>query len=252
MKKNCLIQKLGWLLLLEVLFELLESSILIAIGEYNNLLFLFIDKCFFLVLLMFLNARLTQQKITLSVRLGTDQKKLVIILASILLLLGFIRNKNVLAALAIGLMAATTEEYLYRGIVLGNLLRLFSHTKTGLSQILFPAIISSVLFGLQHFIHLYGQSLPLTVMQVCQTMGMGFLFASIFLRTKNLLFSMICHFSFDFVITVLWGIRNNQGISFAGVFVMTLVYTFIAFVILVPVLADKTLSMKKNSVKNSK
>nr|WP_252894968.1 CPBP family intramembrane glutamic endopeptidase [Liquorilactobacillus satsumensis] len=113
--------------------------------------------------------------------------------------------KKFLAAFTIGLIASTTEEYLFRGIILVTLLRLFWRSTKQSTRILFPAIISSVLFGLEHFLNLYSQNFSLTTIQVCQTMAMGFLFASLFIRTKNLLFPIICHFGIDFVVTAFWG-----------------------------------------------
>lgn len=104
-----------------------------------------------------------------------------------------------------------------------------------------PVIISSILFGLEHFLNLYSQSFSLTMVQVCQTMAMGTLFASIFIRTKNLLFSIICHFCIDFVITTLWGIQNPTGVSFKSSFFITILYLIIGFAILTPTLVDSHL-----------
>ncbi|WP_396022072.1 CPBP family glutamic-type intramembrane protease [Bombilactobacillus thymidiniphilus] len=70
------------------------------------------------------------------------------------------------------------------------------------------------MFGSEHFLNLYSQSFSATIIQVLQTTAMGFVFASIFVRTNNLLFPMLCHFSLDYVVTILWGMQNSSNISF--------------------------------------
>ncbi|WP_415590754.1 CPBP family intramembrane glutamic endopeptidase [Liquorilactobacillus ghanensis] len=229
----------------EVLFEFLIINLLRGIGEYNNLVFLFWDKCLFFSLLIVLNATLTQQKIHFSIKLNKEQRKLIFTLTIILIVIGLVNKGNFLSAFIIGLIASTTEEYLFRGIILVTLFKLFRNSKSQLSRILFPLVISSVLFGLEHFLNLYSQSLFLTVVQVCQTMAMGFLFACIFVRTRNLLFPIVCHFCIDFIITAFWGMQNNNNVSFKSSIFIIILYLIVGFAILMPTLTDNNPLVKK-------
>ncbi len=233
-------------LFFEVLFELLAINILREINEYNNLLFLFFDKCLFLILLIILNTKLTQQRIPFSLKLNKEQRKLVFVLTVILFIIGLMNEKNFLSAFTIGLIASTTEEYLFRGIVLATLLHLFCHLKKQNARILFPIIVSSILFGLEHFLNLYAQNFSLTMVQVCQTMAMGFLFASIFIRTKNLLFPIICHFCIDFILTAFGGMQNTTKISFGGSAFIAMLYVIAGFAVLIPVLLNNNVEEKKS------
>ncbi|MFT8466514.1 MAG: CPBP family intramembrane glutamic endopeptidase [Liquorilactobacillus satsumensis] len=232
MNSTKMAQRLLGVLFVEVIFEFLGINILKGINESNNLFFLFFDKCLFLILLIILNAKLTRQKIPFSLKLNKEQRNLVLTLITALIIIGVMNEKNFLAAFTIGLIASTTEEYLFRGIILVTLLRLFWRSTKQSTRILFPAIISSVLFGLEHFLNLYSQNFSLTTIQVCQTMAMGFLFASLFIRTKNLLFPIICHFGIDFVVTAFWGVQNTNNASFGGAVSVAILYIMIGFIIL--------------------
>jgi membrane protease YdiL (CAAX protease family) len=240
-----LVNKLCLVIFFELLFELLAINFLKAISEYNNLIFLALSKSLFLILLIILNKKLTRQQIPFSLKLNREQQKLIGVLIAGLVLIGLINKKNILMAITIGLIASTTEEYLFRGIVLVALLKLSYQTKKAYMRILIPIIISSMLFGLEHFLNLYSQNLNLTIIQVCQTMAMGYIFASIFLRTKNLLFSMICHFSLDFIVTIFWGMKNDPGASMTYSIVPILIYLILGSIILVPVLTEGSLKIKK-------
>ena len=146
-----LVNKLCLVIFFELLFELLAINFLKAISEYNNLIFLALSKSLFLILLIILNKKLTRQQIPFSLKLNREQQKLIGVLIAGLVLIGLINKKNILMAITIGLIASTTEEYLFRGIVLVALLKLSYQTKKAYMRILIPVIISSMLFGLEHF-----------------------------------------------------------------------------------------------------
>ncbi|MBT9654480.1 CPBP family intramembrane metalloprotease [Lactiplantibacillus pentosus] len=245
MRSKELMLRLFLVVFFEVLFELLIINLLRGWGEYNSLVFLFLDKCLFFSVLVILNATLTQQKIPFSIKLHKEQRELIFTLAIILIIIGLVNKKNLLSAFIIGLIGSTTEEYLFRGIILVTLFKLFQNSKNQLSRILFPLMISSVLFGLEHFLNLYSQSLLLTVVQVCQTMAMGFLFACIFIRTRNLLFPTVCHFCIDFVVTAFWGMQNSNSVSFESTIVIIVLYLIVGFAILIPTLTDSNPLVKK-------
>lgn len=240
-----LVLRLFLFVFFELLFELLIINLLRWGGEYNNLVFLFLDKCLFFSLLIVLNSALTKQKIPFSIKLNKEQQKLIFMLAIILIAIGLMNKENFLSAFVIGLIASITEEYLFRGIILVTLFKLFRNSKSQLSRILFPLVISSVLFGLEHFLNLYSQSLSLTIVQVCQTMAMGFLFACLFVRTRNLLFPIVCHFCIDFIVTALWGIQTNNNASLKSSGFVIILYLIVGFAILMPTLTDNNPLVKK-------
>ncbi|MBU7449563.1 CPBP family intramembrane metalloprotease [Lactiplantibacillus pentosus] len=240
-----LVLRLFLVVFFELLFELLIINFLRWGGEYNNLVFLFLDKCLFFSLLIVLNSALTKQKIPFSIKLNKEQQKLIFMLAIILIAIGLMNKENFLSAFVIGLIASITEEYLFRGIILVTLFKLFRNSKSQLSRILFPLVISSVLFGLEHFLNLYSQSLSLTIVQVCQTMAMGFLFACLFVRTRNLLFPIVCHFCIDFIVTALWGIQTNNNASLKSSGFVIILYLIVGFAILMPTLTDNNPLVKK-------
>ncbi|WP_396022071.1 CPBP family glutamic-type intramembrane protease [Bombilactobacillus thymidiniphilus] len=101
------------------------------------------------------------------------------------------------------------------------------------------------MFGSEHFLNLYSQSFSATIIQVLQTTAMGFVFASIFVRTNNLLFPMLCHFSLDYVVTILWGMQNSSNISFGSAIGVSVFYLIVGLFILMPILTDNKLKVEK-------
>ncbi|WP_089937665.1 CPBP family intramembrane glutamic endopeptidase [Convivina intestini] len=78
------------------------------------------------------------------------------------------------------------EELLDRGIVLATLLILFKNSSNPKAQLLWPIIISSLIFGLSHFMNLSRQDPLSTLFQVTSVSGIGFLLDFIYLRTHNI------------------------------------------------------------------
>lgn len=226
------------LILVEICFELFLGIFFSFIGKTNDLIFLVLGKILFLILLFILNFELTKQKIPFSFKLKREQRQIISILIIITFIAGFLHIKNFFVALTIGLVACTTEEYLMRGIVLVTLLRLFANFDNRFARILPPVIISSILFGMEHFLNLASQNLSFTIVQVCIAITMGFVFASIFLRTGNLLYPMICHFEIDFLLTLLHGAPHDINVSFQSSIPVMLFYLFIGLIILIPVLEN--------------
>lgn len=92
------------------------------------------------------------------------------------------------------LLVGISEELLVRGLVVGIL------TESGYS-ILTIGIISSVIFGLLHFMNFFnGQDIGKTTVQVAGTIFMGINFYIIYIITGTLLAPIILHFLYDFSI----------------------------------------------------
>ena len=99
------------------------------------------------------------------------------------------------------LLIGILEEVLCRGVILNNMLNKWGHTKTGIIK---SVILSSLIFGLGHLVNLFWQPTLIigTVTQVIYTFLIGILFASIYLRCKNIWAVVILHAIFDWLCMV--------------------------------------------------
>ena len=97
-----------------------------------------------------------------------------------------------ISMLLIGLL----EEFLCRGVILNMMLEKWGNTKKG---ILKSAILSSLIFGLAHLVTLfvYPHLVVSAVSQVLYASFVGFYFACIYIRCKNLYSLVIIHAFFD-------------------------------------------------------
>lgn len=98
-------------------------------------------------------------------------------------------NKVMLKFLYIAFSAAITEELAYRGLLLTRL-------KKASGNVIVPVVVSSVFFGLSHFM-VYDEPDLLVYMSV-----VGFVYGAsrAYLKNCTLLSTMIAHFLYDFLI----------------------------------------------------
>lgn len=140
------------------------------------------------------------------VKLGTTVSfgKLVLIavpfiIISLYMLLIFLAphsRHTVTLAIVSGLGAGIFEEYLFRGIILGMLLKAFpksSKTRT----IWYSVVISSFLFGVTHASNFFAQSISTTLMQMISAWSIGFLLAALYLRSGSIILPMLFHSAWD-------------------------------------------------------
>lgn len=109
--------------------------------------------------------------------------------------------QNPLTTVAVGLDCAMTsilEEFVFRGVVLGALLKGWGQKQCGK---LGAVVVSSILFGLVHLINLAGD--PAALFEVLGQVGystlIGILLAAAVLRTGGLVFSVAVHALFNLV-----------------------------------------------------
>lgn len=109
-----------------------------------------------------------------------------------------------------------SEEFLFRGLILGLLLDKYNKNK---NQVLFAVVISSVIFGLRHYINLI--TMPNTIIsttgQVLFTFMAGFYLSCVYIRTKNIYIGCTIHFLED-LFTMVWLLVNvsyfeNQNVD---------------------------------------
>lgn len=91
------------------------------------------------------------------------------------------------------------EEVLCRGVILNNMLNKWGYTKTGIIK---AVILSSLIFGVGHLVNLfiYPTLIIRTLVQIIRASLHGFLFASIYLRCKNIWSVVILHGLYDWLV----------------------------------------------------
>lgn len=90
------------------------------------------------------------------------------------------------------LLVGIFEEVLFRGVILNSMINKWGYTKTGIIK---SVILSSLIFGLCHLVNLlwYPTIIIGTATQVIYTFLNGILFASIYIRCKNIWSVIILH-----------------------------------------------------------
>ncbi|MCK8624936.1 CPBP family intramembrane metalloprotease [Apilactobacillus sp. TMW 2.2459] len=116
--------------------------------------------------------------------------------------------------LDIGLLAAISEEYLFRGVLLGWNVKMINRNKITYFKMWISIFIPSVLFGLAHLTNIHYQGLSATLVQVIQVSGIGFIIGAIYFKTGSLLISMLFHFIWDFyLVSHVGNVFNKTAVS---------------------------------------
>lgn len=88
------------------------------------------------------------------------------------------------------------EEIIYRGVLLFVVLQKLPNTKEGIFKAI---IITSAVFALSHLLNLFtGAGLSNTIMQVGYSFLMGMMWAVVFIKTQNILYSIILHATYNY------------------------------------------------------
>lgn len=156
-RKRHLLLSPGFCVLYILLLVVLISQLLLIPAVYTlkldfwagNILF----KAIILLVMIALNWLLLKQVIVLKVTLSRPRLKPVIIWGLLFILIAWFTVTNrtpidVLQAAVIGTIAAVPEEYLFRGVMLGGLIRAFyvAHHRHAKYQLLFCIGLSSLVF----------------------------------------------------------------------------------------------------------
>jgi membrane protease YdiL (CAAX protease family) len=112
---------------------------------------------------------------------------------------------NIPLGITAGLGAGIVEEYFYRGLILGTLMKLFSKQTSKARQIWYPLLITSLIFGLDHSTNAFSQPVINTIFQVIQTFMMALILGALYIRSGSLIMSMLFHGIWDFVGSVAVG-----------------------------------------------
>ncbi|WP_461242699.1 lysostaphin resistance A-like protein [Secundilactobacillus muriivasis] len=111
----------------------------------------------------------------------------------------------VVTAIVMGLGVGITEEYVFRGLLVGYLYRHFR-----LSAMV-TAIVSGIIFGGVHLVNALQGSLSNTIAQVIAAIALGFFFAVIYLLTNSLWLPIIGHSVIDAFDQLAFGTLSNQS-----------------------------------------
>lgn len=169
-------------------------------------------KLLVLALILALNAFLLHQHIAIGrLQWVTAIILLVILLAETGLAVHHITLRHYGYAVLIGVLAAITEEPLFRGMAFGALLQHWQ----GKHRVRNAVLVSSLFFSLFHLVNLANQNLAGTVNQMIQVFGMGILLAALYVRSGTLLAPMALHFFVDFSGVLLHhgGVLHNASFS---------------------------------------
>ncbi|MFT8994810.1 lysostaphin resistance A-like protein [Lentilactobacillus hilgardii] len=95
--------------------------------------------------------------------------------------------------ITVGLGAGIFEEFFYRGLVLGTLMRLFSKKASKARQIWYPLLITSLIFGLDHSTNAFSQPAINTLFQVIQSFTLSLIMGALYIRSGSLIMSILFH-----------------------------------------------------------
>lgn len=108
---------------------------------------------------------------------------------------------GIIAGLGVGIF----EEYFYRGLILGVLMKLFRKQPSKARQIWYPLLITSLIFGLDHSTNAFSQPLINTLFQMIQTFMMALILGALYIRSGSLIMPILFHGIWDFVGSVAVG-----------------------------------------------
>ncbi|SYW04148.1 putative metal-dependent membrane protease [Oenococcus oeni] len=132
----------------------------------------------------------------------------------------YVLPSNLIIYFLTAITTAISEEYLFRGLILA---RLLSTSKTTI----FPLIVTSLLFGTMHLIHLFDQSFFTTLNQVIQVSFVGFTLGTLYLVTHSIYFPIVLHATLDLVPFILIDTSGGSSDSWMNTFVYSLIYLLI-------------------------
>ena len=101
---------------------------------------------------------------------------------------------HLVSPLLTGLCPGVSEELIFRGLVMGNMMRLWKHKKYGISA---AVLASSLIFAALHLAGLTGQSVAETLVQGLFCIPFGLTASAVYARTRCLTGLILIHSFFD-------------------------------------------------------
>ncbi|CAI2651588.1 hypothetical protein AKUG0406_13460 [Apilactobacillus kunkeei] len=199
------------------------------------LLYINVYKIVSIIVICLLNYWLIQQKVFF--KPGERKRWWLSFLIVCLIIVAFcIPSQNFWSALDIGLLASLSEELMFRGIILGFLLKLMTNKSDSRWRVMLCLTISSVLFGGLHYVNLSMQSFSGTTYQVINAVAFGMILGALYIKSGTILVPMALHFISDFLFGIIGGLPKNnytpvQNSEWIGLVVYVLIYLVIALII---------------------
>lgn len=209
MNKN-LFKALLTIVLLNLML-VVSGSLLFFISN-ESLFYLVLSLFAILILLIF--SRINKLKIDYS--FNNFKKALILIWPAYITLLinvvsvdySLVTTNIIIKAICISLFAALNEELLIRIVPINY----YVNKETNRNYIAL-SIGTSIIFAFFHLSNVFvGANLIMTLLQIIQTFGMGVLFSSVYIKTRNMYPLIICHFLFDFFALLIPEISETGGI----------------------------------------
>lgn len=117
-------------------------------------------------------------------------------------------------ALLIGLMAGVCEELACRALPVSVMMRDWMDEK----HILVVASFTSVLFGVIHLLNIFsGKDVTATIVQVIFATCVGMFFAAIYLRTGNIVITILFHSAHDILIFIQKGAFSGAAMNLTDI-----------------------------------
>lgn len=107
----------------------------------------------------------------------------------------------------LAILIGIAEEITFRGMILGS----FIHNWHGKNPILGGVLFSSIIFGLTHAVNAFSQPLINTIIQIVIAFSLGIILAFMYLRTNNLITSILFHMLVDFTSISLTNTTESQA-----------------------------------------
>jgi membrane protease YdiL (CAAX protease family) len=115
----------------------------------------------------------------------------------------------------VSLTAGIKEEFLFRGVIISTLMRQWKDRNLFRQA----ALVSGIVFGLIHAANIFAGADPLqTLFQVIGSVGVGFIFAAVYLRTGSILPCMFYHALHDIIAIACESNVSENGIMSARAF----------------------------------
>lgn len=196
-----------------LLVGIYQIELALGLGAISQIV---VQEIFLFVIFFCLNYFWTKQPVKLGLTvtfrraLAIGTPAIIVVFWILFVMLGKHTTHILELATVSGLGAGIFEEYLFRGLILGKLLKAFSgpsRTKT----IWYAVIVSSLLFGCAHATNIAAQSIPDTIIQILNAAFMGGILAALYLRSGSIIVPMIFHSGWDFSIFIVSGAVNVSG-----------------------------------------
>ncbi|KDB00874.1 hypothetical protein LAKU_12c00330 [Apilactobacillus kunkeei EFB6] len=199
------------------------------------LLYINVYKIVSIIVICLLNYWIIQQKVFF--KPGERKRWWLSFLIVCLIIVAFcIPSQNFWSALDIGLLAGLSEELMFRGIILGFLLKLMTNKSDSRWRVMLCLTISSLLFGGLHYVNLSMQSFSGTTYQVINAVAFGMILGALYIKSGTIIVPMALHFISDFLFGIIGGLPKNnytpvQNSQWIGLVVYVLIYLVIALII---------------------